>query len=90
MWNNFVEWIKSVQFAKAMCAVLTISAVCLFIGGFLVPPLGVIDGSILKAGGVMLGFAALWVIAHFAIEVDKTGRLRVTKDGVEAEIKEEK
>lgn len=38
-----------------------IVAVLLFVGGFFCPPMGVIDGSILKAGGILLGFAALGV-----------------------------
>lgn len=36
-------------------------AIALFIGGFFCPPMGVIDGSILKAAGILLGFAALGV-----------------------------
>jgi len=36
-------------------------AVGMFIGGFFCPPMGVIDGSILKAGGILLGFAALGI-----------------------------
>ena len=36
-------------------------AIALFVGGFFCPPMGVIDGSILKAGGILLGFAALGV-----------------------------
>lgn len=36
-------------------------AVCLFIGGFFCPPIGVIDGSVLTAAGILLGFAALGV-----------------------------
>ena len=42
------------------CACLAV-AVALFLGGFFCPPTGVIDGSILKAGGILLGFAALGV-----------------------------
>lgn len=38
-----------------------IVAVLLFVGGFFCPPMGVIDGSILKAAGILLGFAALGV-----------------------------
>ena len=72
MWDKILSWIKRMQFAKLMCALLTASAVGLFIWGFFVPPLGVIDGSVLKAGGILLGFAALWVLAHIAIELDKT------------------
>ena len=33
----------------------------MFVGGFFCPPMGVIDGSVLKAGGILLGFAALAV-----------------------------
>lgn len=39
---------------------LTMSII-LFIGGFFCPPMGVIDGSVLTAGGLLLGFAALAV-----------------------------
>lgn len=72
MWDKILSWIKRMQFAKLICALLTASAVGLFIWGFFVPPLGVIDGSVLKAGGILLGFAVLWVLAHIAIELDKT------------------
>lgn len=41
-----------------MCLIVAIS---LFVGGFFCPPMGVIDGSILKAAGILLGFAALGV-----------------------------
>lgn len=36
-------------------------AIILFVGGFFCPPMGVIDGSVLKAGGILLGFATLAV-----------------------------
>ena len=36
-------------------------ALILFVGGFFCPPMGVIDGSILKASGILLGFATLGV-----------------------------
>lgn len=36
-------------------------AILLFIGGFFCPPKGVIDGSVLTAGGILLAFAALGV-----------------------------
>lgn len=36
-------------------------ALALFVGGFFCPPMGVIDGSVLKAGGILLGFATLGV-----------------------------
>lgn len=36
-------------------------ALGLFVGGFFCPPMGVIDGSVLKAAGILLGFATLGV-----------------------------
>ena len=36
-------------------------AVLLFVGGFFCPPIGVIDGSVLTAAGILLGFAALGI-----------------------------
>lgn len=36
-------------------------AIALFVRGFFCPPMGVIDGSLLKAGGILLGFAALGI-----------------------------
>ena len=39
-------------------------ALMLFVGGFFCPPMGVIDGSVLKAGGLLLGFAALGVVGQ--------------------------
>lgn len=41
-----------------ICLAVSIS---LFVGGFFCPPLGVIDGSVLTAGGILLGFATLAV-----------------------------
>ena len=39
--------------------VFSLTALGLFIASFLVPPTGVIDGSVLKAGGIIFAFAAL-------------------------------
>ena len=36
-------------------------AVALFVGSFFVPPHGVIDGSVLAAGGELFAFAALFM-----------------------------
>lgn len=45
--------------AKTWFAVTTVTAIGLFVTGFIIPPSGVIDGSVLTAGGLLLGFAAL-------------------------------
>ena len=39
-------------------------AILLFVGGFFCPPMGVIDGSVLKATGILFGFAALAVVGQ--------------------------
>lgn len=39
-------------------------AITLFIGGFFCPPMGQIDGSVLTAGGILFGFAALAVVGQ--------------------------
>lgn len=36
-------------------------SIVMFVGGFFCPPLGIIDGSVLTAGGILLGFATLAV-----------------------------
>ena len=41
-----------------VCLTITIG---LFVGGFFCPPMGVIDGSVLTAGGILCGFATLAV-----------------------------
>lgn len=41
-------------------ALLTFISVLLIIGGFLCPPMGEIDGSILTAVGELFAFATLW------------------------------
>ena len=37
----------------------TISAIGLMVGGFFCPPMGVIDGSVLSAAGIIFAFASL-------------------------------
>ncbi len=41
-----------------------ITSICLIVGGFLVPPLGIIDGSVLTAVGLLLGFAVIGVVMN--------------------------
>ena len=44
--------------------VCLITSIGLFVGGFFVPPMGVIDGSVLTAVGMLLGFAVLAQLPH--------------------------
>jgi hypothetical protein len=39
-------------------------SILLFVLGFVTPPPGVIDGSVLTAGGILFGFAALGVVGQ--------------------------
>jgi len=62
---------------SARLAVIILSAVSvgLMVAGFIVPPTGVIDGSVLTACGLLAVFAALFVVTY---AIDK---------GVDAKIK---
>lgn len=46
---------------KYIFLVCLIVSIGLFVGGFFCPPMGVIDGSVLKATGILFAFAALAV-----------------------------
>lgn len=67
--------------------VCLLASVGLFIGGFLVPPMGVIDGSILKAGGMLLGFGALAQAPNF---IESLERAKFTKGDMTIEVSKEK
>lgn len=67
--------------------VLLAVSVLLIIGGFLVPPIGVIDGSVLSAVGLLLMFAVIEKIP----EAIKAGRnIKVQKGDTSLEVTTEK
>jgi hypothetical protein len=69
------------------CLIISIG---LFVGGFFVPPLGVIDGSVLTAGGILFGFAALAVAGqNLANGKDVTFRKGDTEVVIEDEAEEQ-
>jgi len=49
----------------------------LFIGGFFVPPMGEIHGSVLKAAGILLGFGVCAMLP----EVIRSGKTATIKHG---------
>lgn len=53
-----------------------ITSIGLVVSGFCVPPTGVIDGSVLKAVGLLLGFAT---IAQIPVIIEVAGYFRMTK-----------
>lgn len=72
--------------AKFVFVVCLASALGLFIGGFFVTPMGVIDGSVLKAGGILLGFGALGI---FGRALDKNKIATFERDGTKVVVGEQ-
>lgn len=54
---------------------LSAVACLLLIGGFLCPPLAVIDGSVLKGVGEIIGMMALWTVI-VALRTGRSTRIR--------------
>jgi hypothetical protein len=59
--TNTEQKCKVCAWAFAVCLAVSIG---LIVGGFFVPPKGVIDGSVLKGVGELFAFAALAVGGH--------------------------
>ena len=70
-----MELFKTIHAAKICFYTCLITAIGLFVGGFFVPPMGVIDGSVLKAGGILLGFGALGIFGR-ALDEGKLARFK--------------
>lgn len=49
------------KFHKIALIILTLVSIGLIVSGFLVPPLGVIDGSVLTACGLLLAWGVVWL-----------------------------
>lgn len=74
---------------KVFYANLAIS-IALIVGGFLLPPTGVIDGSVLTAVGLLLMFSVLAQIPTI-IEAAKNGKsIRLSKGDFSAEVSSER
>lgn len=56
------ETIKKVATSNIWFKILTITAIALIVASWFVPPMAVIDGSVLAAVGELAGFGALWVV----------------------------
>lgn len=75
-WDNNI-WLK----------ILTISSILLFFIGLFLPPLGVIDNSIIIAVGELAGFGALWELNK---SIDKGLSTKVKIKEIELEIAKSK
>ena len=73
--------------ARIVAIVCFVVAVILFITGFFLPPMGIIDGSVLKAGGILLGFAGIFQIP---VVVENKYNVKVTKGDTTVQIGETK
>ena len=58
--NTFIKECKECWKQDLWLKILTITSVGLIISSFIVPPLGIIDGSVLAAVGELSGLGALW------------------------------
>ena len=58
--RTFIKECKECWKQDIWLKILTITSVGLIISSFIVPPLGIIDGSVLAAVGELTGLGALW------------------------------
>ena len=65
---------KGIAFWLTLC-----TSIGLIVAGFCVPPTGVIDGSVLKGVGILLGFATL---AQIPVIIEVAGYFRMTKGDI--------
>lgn len=64
--------------------VCLIATIALLVGGFIVPPTGVVDGSVLTAVAVLFGFATL---AQIPVIIEVAGYVKMTKGDMTIEAK---
>ena len=64
-----------------ICLIVSIG---LIVAGFCVPPMGIIDGSVLTAVGILFGFASL---AQVPVIIEVAGYVRMTKGDMTFEAK---
>ena len=64
-----------------ICLIVSIG---LIVAGFCVPPMGIIDGSVLTAVGILFGFASL---AKVPVIIEVAGYVRITKGDLNLEAK---
>lgn len=62
--------------SDVMLRLLTFTSVILIIASFIVPPIGIIDGSVLAATGELAGFGVIWEM-HRAINKNLDTKLKI-------------
>ena len=76
---------KKNRFSKVTFIICLIVSVGMMVGGFFVPPLGIIDGSIITGVGELLAFAALAMVPS-VISSAKSTKV-TTRSGTTIEVK---
>lgn len=79
--------IGSIVISKVSFWVCLLTSLILLLLGFVVPPMGIIDGSVLKGVGELFGFATLAVVAD-AIKEGYDAKFK--KGEIEVEISNDK
>lgn len=79
------EILKETWESNIWMRILTISSIILIIASFFIPPLGIIDGSILAAVGELEAFGVLWIVMY---AIEKGTAASFKKGDVEVDIKE--
>lgn len=62
-------------------------SILLLVGGFLSPPMGIIDSSVLTAVGLLLSFATLAQLPQTLKAIAQGRTIRLTKGDLTAEVK---
>lgn len=85
--TEFLDECKQCWKEDIWLKVLTFTSVGLVIASFIVPPLGIIDGSVLAAVGELTGIGALW---EFSKAMKKNINAKVKIKEIELEINRER
>lgn len=72
------------NYARIIFAICLITAVVLIVAGFLMPPRGVVDGSVLSAVGELFAFAALGQLPE-VIRTAKSAKITAGNKTIEIE-----
>ena len=63
--------------------VCLVTSIGLFVGGFFVPPMGIIDGSVITSVGILFGFAAL---GQLPVIIETAGHAKITQGNMTIEV----
>ena len=95
--NFWFFWVKpkerniSIQKPKEMKTfyITLITSILLIVGGFICPPMGIIDSSVLTTVGLLLAFATLAQVPTLMEAARNGQRIRLTKGDFSAEVSSE-